>query len=63
MKEDPIVAEIRKIREERASSFGFDIQKIVEDAQRRQSLSHRKIVSFKKEPKAARPSGVADRSD
>ncbi len=53
MKEDPIVAEIRKIREEKAARFGFDIQKIVEDARRRQTLSPRKIVSFERETKSA----------
>ena len=63
MKEDPIVAEVRKVREERASRLGFDIHRIIAEAQRRQSLSGRKIASFIKEAKATRPSGIADRTD
>jgi hypothetical protein len=31
MNEDPIVAEVRRIREERASRFGYDIHKIFAD--------------------------------
>ena len=34
---DPIVDEVRAIREELAARFNFDIRKIVEDAQRRQA--------------------------
>jgi hypothetical protein len=31
MNEDPIVAEVRRIREQRARRFGFDIHKIFAD--------------------------------
>ncbi len=31
MNEDPIVAEVRRIRERRASRFGYDIHKIFAD--------------------------------
>ena len=31
MNEDPIVAEVRRIRERRASHFGYDIHKIFAD--------------------------------
>jgi hypothetical protein len=31
MNEDPIVAEVRRIREKRASRFGYDIHKIFAD--------------------------------
>ncbi len=44
MQPDPIVAEIRGIRERRAARFGFDIRAIVEDAQKRDALGDREIV-------------------
>ncbi len=43
---DPIVEEVRAIREQLAAQFNFDIRKIVEDAQRRQATSGFRIVSF-----------------
>ena len=39
MFQDPIVDEVRAIRERLAAQFDFDICKIVEDAQRRQAKS------------------------
>ncbi len=45
---DPIVDEVRAIREQLAAQFDFDIRKIVEDAQRRQALSKSRIVSFQR---------------
>lgn len=45
---DPIVDEVRAIREQLAAQFDFDIRKIVEDAQRRQATSQLRIVSFQK---------------
>jgi hypothetical protein len=45
---DPIVDEVRAIREQLAARFDFDIRKIVEDAQRRQATSQSRIVSFQK---------------
>ena len=35
MQSDPIVAEIRQLREDLAARFGFDIRSIVKDAQER----------------------------
>lgn len=35
MNEDPIVAEVRRIREQRARRFGFDIHKIFADVMTR----------------------------
>jgi hypothetical protein len=43
---DPIVEEVRAIRELLAAQCDFDIRKIVEDAQRRQATSGFRIVSF-----------------
>ena len=44
MKSDPIVAEIRNLREQRAARFGFDIELIVQDARRRDASGDRQIV-------------------
>lgn len=34
MKDDPIVKEVRRIREAYAAKFGYDVAKIVEDLRR-----------------------------
>ncbi len=52
MQSDPIVAEIRKIREQRAARFGFDIRAIVNDAQQRDARSDRRIVRLPPRPVA-----------
>ncbi len=44
MQSDPIVTEIRKLRESRAARFGFDIRCIVEDARTRDATGDRQIV-------------------
>ena len=44
MQSDPIVAEIRKLRELRAARFGFDVRSIVKDAQERDAAGDREIV-------------------
>lgn len=56
---DPIVDEVRAIREQLAARFNFDICKIVEDAQRRQASSHARVVSFQKPNQTLPPSGAA----
>lgn len=43
---DPIVEEIRKIREEHAARFNYDVRAIVEDARKRQEEGEHKVVSF-----------------
>jgi hypothetical protein len=48
MTPDPILEEVRTIREQLAAQFQFDIRKIIEDTQRRQALSNNKIVSFER---------------
>lgn len=49
MKTDPIVDEIRKLREQRAARFSFDIHLIVKDAQERDASGDRKII--RREPR------------
>lgn len=56
---DPIVDEVRTIREELSARFNFDIRKIVEDAQRRQATSQSRVVSFQKPNQALLPTGAA----
>ena len=62
MQSDPIVAEIRKIRELRAAHFGFDIRAIVDDAQRRDACSDRQIVRLPPRPVATSIPSVPDKS-
>jgi len=59
MADDPIVEEVRAIREKRAARFNFDIDAIVEDAIRRQGKDGSKVVSrHPKRPAAARTETV-----
>ncbi len=44
MKSDPIVAEIRKLREQRAARFGYDISLIVKDARNRDASGDSEVV-------------------
>ncbi len=44
MQLDPIVAEIRALREQRAARFGYDIQALVKDAQQRDAIGDRRVV-------------------
>jgi hypothetical protein len=51
---DTIVEEVRRVREERAAKFKFDVTKIMKDAQRRQRTMRRKVVSFPSTSAASR---------
>ena len=51
MWEDPIVAEIRKIRDEHAAKFNYDVAAIVKDAQQRDAAGDRLVV--RREPRPA----------
>ena len=46
MYRDPIVEEVRKVREEYARQFNFNLREMVADLQRRERDSGRKTVSF-----------------
>jgi hypothetical protein len=46
MTEDPIVAEVRRIREEYARRFNYDLDAMFRDIQEKQSRSGRTYVSF-----------------
>ncbi len=59
MLRDPIVDEVRRIREHEAAKHGFDIKAILAAAKKRQRRSRRKVVSFapgQHDPKPQRPS-------
>ena len=59
MARDPIVDEVRAIREQLAAQFDFDIRKIVKDAQNRQASSQARVVSFQKTNQVLQPTGAA----
>ena len=44
MQSDPIVDDVREIRERRAARFGYDLRAIVKDAQERDAAGDRKVV-------------------
>lgn len=46
MWKDPIVEEVRKIREEHAARFGFDLKAIYDDLKKTEKQSERNIVSL-----------------
>ena len=46
MASDPIVDEVRRIRQDLAAKYGFDIKAILGASKKRQSRSRHKVVSF-----------------
>jgi hypothetical protein len=46
MIEDPIVEEVRRIRNEYAKQFNYDLDAVCRDLRQKQERSGRKIVSF-----------------
>ena len=46
MAKDPIVDEVRRIREEQAARYSFDLKAILDAAKKRQRRSRHKVVSF-----------------
>ncbi|MBN2089229.1 hypothetical protein JW964_06435 [candidate division KSB1 bacterium] len=46
MLKDPIVDEVRKIREEQAEKYNYDLGKIIDQAIKRQKKSKHLTVSF-----------------
>lgn len=47
---DPIVAEVRRVREELAARFDFDVDAIFADLQRRQTESGRTLICRQLQP-------------
>lgn len=52
MSKDYIVDEVRRIREEQAAKYDFDVKRIFAAARKRQKKSGLKVVSFAKKKKA-----------
>lgn len=50
MWEDPIVAEVRKIREEYAAQFSYDLQSLCRALQEREQQDPRPKISFPPKP-------------
>jgi hypothetical protein len=44
MTKDPIVEEVRRIREEQAAKYGFDVKKIFAALKKQEQKSGRKVV-------------------
>ena len=44
MKEDAVVAEVRRIRDEHAARFGYDLDAIVEDLKKREGKDGSPVV-------------------
>jgi hypothetical protein len=57
MWKDPVVEEVRKIRQQHAKRFNYDLRAIVDDLRKQQEQSGRKYVQF--EPR--RPSEATKR--
>jgi hypothetical protein len=53
MWEDPIVAEVRRTREELSARFDFDVKAIFEDLRNRQKALGGRLVSRKKQAEPA----------
>jgi len=53
MSRDPIVDEVRRVREELAARYNFDLKAIIAAAKRRQRKSGHKVVSLRSKKKSA----------
>jgi hypothetical protein len=52
--EDPIVEEVRKVKEALAAKFNFDLHAMVRDQQEREKRHGKRLVSFVKRKKTAK---------
>ena len=50
MFEDPIVEEVRAVRQKHAARFHYDLKRIARDLNRKQEQSKRKVVSYPPKP-------------
>ena len=59
---DPIVDEVRSIRDQHAARFGYDVRAIFKDIQAQQTASGRKFVRFPPRPAtvSANKSGITN---
>jgi hypothetical protein len=50
MKNDPIVTEIREVRQKLAAQFNYDLKAIFDDARKRQALSGHEVITLNPHP-------------
>ncbi len=50
MFKDPIVEEVRAVRQKHAARFNYDLKKIAEDLKKKQEKSRHNIVSYPPKP-------------
>ena len=50
MEPDPIIEEVRRIRQEYAERFGYDLQAIAADLRKREQQYPERLVSFPPKP-------------
>ena len=62
MSEDPIVAEVRRIRDEQAARHDYDLRKIFDSLKQREKQEKRKLVSYPPRSPKAVSVGAPDRS-
>ncbi len=61
MPEDPIVSEVRRVRDEHASRYGYDLRAIYDALKEREKSSGRTHVSYP--PREPKPVTVGERND
>jgi hypothetical protein len=59
MRNDPIVAEVRKVREAHAAKFNYDLEAIYRDLKSKERTSGRKYVRFQPRPSPTGQKAVA----
>ena len=57
--EDPIVAEVRKVKEQLAAKFNFDVVAMLRDQQAREKTSGRRYVDLSKPRRKSRTKKAA----
>jgi hypothetical protein len=57
MKDDPVIAEIRRVRHELSARFGHDPKRLVEYFQKLEKQHPERVISFRSQP--ARSESVA----
>ena len=61
MKNDPIVAEVRRIRQEHAARFGYDLDLIVEDLKAQERASNRSYIRLPPRRAKSRTDDILER--
>jgi len=61
MRDDPIVAEVRKVREAHAAKFNYDLDAIFQDIKAKERASGRRYVTYP--PRRCKPDQEAASTD